>query len=386
MPSSIRTAYKPAAGSHDARANSVRLDLVRLCKLFDLLDAREDQGKVTRRTSVRWPFRHVCLPLTIIQIDGSRTSISVACRNLSGGGLSVLHSAYVHSGSTCHISLPRRSGPAAIVSGTIARCVHLSGVVHEVGIKFSSELNIADFIDLGPKAEIRSVKRVDPASLSGNLVIAGASEMESQLVRFHLRETGLTISTATTPDQIRAALMRDRSLLLLSAAMDFSVEPSLTERLRSSEVRAPIVILSPDDGVASIHPSTRLKADAVLTTPVEEKSLLRVITGLMRETGRGVFLSSLPADHPSQCLVPSFVHEVRRQARQLESALRTAEKEACMAVCRQIAGIAPMVGFDGMSAIARRAESTLASAGRVDAAANDLHQLLTACLRARAAA
>lgn len=386
MPPSARTAHEPAAGSHDGRANTVRLDLVRLCKLFDLLDAREQQGKVTRRKSVRWPFRHVCLPLTIIQTDGSRTSISVACRNLSGGGLSVLHSAYVHSGSMCQISLPRRSGPPAVISGTIARCVHLSGVVHEVGIKFASELNIADFIDLGPQAEIRSVERVDPASLSGNLVIAGASEMERQLVRFHLRETKLTITAATTPDEVHEALKKEHSMLLLSASLDFSVEPSLTERLRSGDVSSPIVILSPDEGVASIHPSTRLKADAVLTTPIDEKLLLQVITGLMRETSKGVFYSSLPADHPSQCLVPSFVHEVRRQGSQLESALRSGEMDACVAVCRQIVGIAPMVGFDGMSAIARRAESTLASVGRVDAAANDLRQLLTACMRARVAA
>ena len=74
-------------------------------------------------------------------------SSRVCARNLSAGGFSCIHGGYLHPGSECQVVLPRREGgdPVA-VNGTIVHCRHVEGSYHEVGIRFTEEIEPADLV------------------------------------------------------------------------------------------------------------------------------------------------------------------------------------------------------------------------------------------------
>ena len=63
----------------------------------------------------------------------------MACRNLSQRGIGLLHRSYVHLGTTCSVLLPHPRKGEQEYRGTVVRCLHLSGMVHEIGIRFNGK-------------------------------------------------------------------------------------------------------------------------------------------------------------------------------------------------------------------------------------------------------
>ncbi|MCG3122274.1 MAG: hypothetical protein GIKADHBN_00655 [Phycisphaerales bacterium] len=382
------TEHAPArdAPASDAsrRQNSLRLDPARLGKLLDLLDAREGGAGKANRQYVRWPFRHPWVQMIVTHSGGSRASIGVASRNISCGGLSVLHNAFLHPKNECVVAIPKCDGGTIELQGIIARCTHVSGIVHEIGIKFDREVRVGDFIADTRQVDVLSIERVDKAALSGQLLLCGASELDSQVIGHYLRDTGLEMRSVATVDDAVKLSPKSIDFIFLDADFDVATEPPASERLRSSGFSAPMVVLVSSETATSMHPSTRLKADATLVRPISDRTLLQVIAGLMRGGAqKGLTISSLEPHDPSFYLAESFVEEVRRHAESLDQAVRARQAEACLALCRKITGIAPLVGFEGMSSVARRAEAALVATMRVQDAALDLHHLISACMKAR---
>jgi HPt (histidine-containing phosphotransfer) domain-containing protein/CheY-like chemotaxis protein len=364
--------------------NSIRLDLTKLQKLLDLLDAKEQPASQANRQFVRWPFRHVCVPLTITHQAGSKSTIGVACRNISCGGLSVLHNAYVYPNSHCEISLPHCMGYSVEIPGKIARVSHLTGIIHEVGIKFKDSIRISDFVNNGTQADALSIEKVDSTQLRGSLLFIGATELDQQIVRHHLRETSVRVQHAATYDDAIKKANAGADMIILDAEFDAASTPTVLERLRADGVIVPV--LSVVSGVASVNAKNAgvVKPDAVINRPITERTLQQLIAGLLKPDGcKGLTASSLPPNHPSLCLVKSFVDEVKRQAGQLETTMAEKSTERSILLCRQIGGVAPVVGFDALADLARRAETAIAASMSVDEAMPDLRRLIAACRKTR---
>lgn len=380
----------PQAGSKNntpdtsSQSNSIRLDLSKLQKLLDLLDAKEQPASQANRQFVRWPFRHVCVPLTITHQAGSKSTIGVACRNISCGGLSVLHNAYVYPNSHCEISLPHCMGYNVEIPGKIARVSHLTGIIHEVGIKFKESIRISDFVNNGTQADALSIEKVDSTQLRGSLLFIGATELDQQIVRHHLRETSVRVQHAANYDDALKKANAGADMIILDAEFDAASTPTVLERLRSDGVIVPV--LSVVSGVASVNAknAAAVKPDAVINRPITERTLQQLIAGLLKPDGcKGLTASSLPPNHPSLCLVKSFVDEVKRQAGQLEATVAEKSTERSILLCRQIGGVAPVVGFDALADLARRAETAIAASMSVDEAMPDLRRLIAACRKTR---
>ncbi len=377
-PGPISTSKHERGAQNRARINSIRVDLMKLNALLDLLDAKDGQHPPTNRRYVRWPFRHLSVPLTVVHVGGCRATIGVACRNISCGGLSVLHNSYVYPGRACELQLPHVSGQPVDVAGKIKRCNHLSGIVHEVGIEFDKPIRIGDFVNLGPNAAAFSLERVDPQTLRGVAIVVGGSALDHQMITHHLRETQMAVRTFSDAQEAITRMASGVDLVILDAGFDAECEPTFVTRLRAAGIIAPVL------GVVSgsaTRPSAA-KADAFICRPITAGVLLQAMAEfLSMEDGKGLFVSSLPPHHPTITLVDSFVEEVKRQADALEEAIRSEGVDACLEICQQIAGIAPVVGFDALSTVAQQAHSAAQGGGSVQGALGELRRLVTCCRR-----
>ncbi|MBT8486807.1 MAG: hypothetical protein HKO59_03255 [Phycisphaerales bacterium] len=128
----------------------IRPDEIRT--LLTRLDAREAANADTgQRSSPR--FVYPGHPILLVQIEyptsdtGAYRAVS---RNISATGLGFLHGKFVYPRSPCRIILPRSDGSEAMVDAIVARCEHLSGRVHDVGVSFTHPLDLSSFA-LGPE-------------------------------------------------------------------------------------------------------------------------------------------------------------------------------------------------------------------------------------------
>lgn len=115
--------------------------------------ALDPRGKpiANRRRSERWPFTHKSIPVAFKHPGGTSVRTMVSTQDISAGGIGLVHTSYIHPGTTCRVAVPKFEGGHEVLDGTVVRCIHRGGVVHAVGVLFAEVIRPERFVgDVAP--------------------------------------------------------------------------------------------------------------------------------------------------------------------------------------------------------------------------------------------
>ncbi len=101
---------------------------------------------------VRFP-KGTSVRVEVTHSDGTRTMLLAPGRDLSEDGIGIFHSAYMHIGVECSVTLKTVDGESVRRKGRVKRCIHLRGSVHEVGIQFDQTLDMSLFLPVIAQAQ-----------------------------------------------------------------------------------------------------------------------------------------------------------------------------------------------------------------------------------------
>jgi CheY-like chemotaxis protein len=308
----------------------------------------------------------------------------VACRNISRGGMSVLHCGYVHAGSRCSVAVSRPAGPPLVLAGTIARCSFRGSRVHEVGVKFDTPIDVRNVVTPDPCSDCFCLERVKPESLSGTVVYAEDSALDHKIVAHFLRDTGLVLRTAHSAEEAIGLITPDCGLVLAEYNLpDYNGAEFLT-MLRQRGVSTPVIVVAGDTSTVTRRLLAGVQADAFLAKPFSQQLLLRAIAEfLVLRPGEGMLVSTLAADDPGQPLAEAFVTSLRAHGARLREAIGRGDAGACRQVCLKLAGTGPAVGFARLGRAAGEAAQALEKDTDFEHSAHLLRTLVAICEQAR---
>jgi CheY-like chemotaxis protein len=364
-------------------ANSIRLDSGRLNRFLDDRDRLSAQNESKpRRDFVRWPFRNACIALTVVHPGGSNSVFNVACRNLSSGGIGILHSSYMHKGTRCFISLPRTDGQKVSMEGTIVRCSHVSGTIHEIGIQFLKPIDAKQYVELDPFSNGFSLETVDPENLRGTVLYIEDSALDQALIRHYLRETQIRLIVVADVQEGLKKALEGVDLILCDYNVGQEMGSSFVARAREAGLSQPILMVTADTSSFTRQQLIKAQATAFITKPVKQQTLFRALAEfMMLGADAGGISSSLPASHANVALLDTFVDETKLIARSLETAMRQENAAKARQLCLQIMGSAPEMGFERLAELARAAEKAVSSTMSCTESAVPLRTLIGACQR-----
>lgn len=127
-------------------------DLVRLAPeardvlLASLETDATDAAKRHGRKSTRHSFRGEMMPFVVMQPGGSVGAYMVLTRNLSAGGMALIHGGYLHPGTKCRMLLATTGGENVVIGGRVRRCRHIKGNLHEIGVEFNAPIVPEQFV------------------------------------------------------------------------------------------------------------------------------------------------------------------------------------------------------------------------------------------------
>ena len=371
------------------RANSLGLDGQRLIQMIELMDKSAGSSEASpRRTYTRWQFADSSIHLEIEQPGGSRLPLQVAARNISNGGMSLLHSNFVYPGSACWVTLKSIDGEERILSGTIARCAHFSGVVHEIGVKFDQETDASQFVKLDPVTEAFSREAVNPDDLVGTVLVVGESKIEFKLTQHLLEDTKLRLTYVSDRDEAKEKFAEAWDVILCDYFLaDGGNGAELVREMREAGITTPVIATSADDGPQARSELREARVNAILFKPLQSNDLLRAITEfvMIRKDAGGVIASSLKDDDPASNMVYEFVQELHAKAEALREAIAADDAMGCYSICLRIRGSAGSLGFHQLEPLAAKAAKSIAASMSVTESARFLNSLAEACERSRAA-
>ncbi len=361
------------------RLNTLGLGPRELTALLDMLDASDGQKRDARREFARWPFRETGLNVHFMHPGGSNTTLRLAGRNLSRGGVSLLHHGFLHTGSKCRVELPLRSGGMREMSGVVARCQHRKGMLHEIGIRFDKQVNLHEYVRTEDDQELVSMECVSPQKLSGTIVHVENNDLDTRIVGHFLREAPVKLIALANGQEALATSLANADLLLIDYQLPDMTGLALAKAARAKGVTGPIIILAADPAACMANGLWEVPNVGLLQKPYTQDQLLRVIGERLLLGFAGPDRHATPAS-AAKASAPAL----RSFADRLDAAVAANDIAAAKEATTQLHGSASAMGLTHVSAAARVAHDLLPSLKAIADNPRVFNELAAACRRAAA--
>jgi CheY-like chemotaxis protein len=340
-----------------------------------------------RREFMRWPFDRL-VKCEIAHSAGNTLTLVMACRNISRGGISLLHRAFVYPGTKVSCTLPHPLKGTVIMTGAIKRCRHHRGTVHELGIRFDKPCNVRELLGLGQADRCYLLERVDPEKLSGTVLLIEDSEMDRLVVRQALADTSMSVVAAESGEAGLERSSQGFDVILCSMDLPDMTWVELMEKLRDRGVHAPFVLISADNTQAIRDAVRSARPDGFIARPLGREALLSVLGEVMLLPGEDAaggapMFSSLTPESPMIAHVPAYLDELKKYAERLREAVGKGDATTARRLAFQIKGSAPTFGFESLARVADAACKQLTASVSVEESSESLKSLIAGCLRAR---
>ncbi|MCA9278363.1 MAG: response regulator [Phycisphaeraceae bacterium] len=380
---------RPKIEASSQRTNSAGLSHRQLDQVLNALESGKKSDS-KRRVFTRWSYRNPRIEMGIKHPGGTESTVFVASRDLSCQGMSILHSSYLYPGSEVTLNLPKAGmhDVEKVVYGKIARCLHLHGRLHEIGVCFDDVIDVRSLLAYSDDDDPRYViESIDPEKLEGCIVCLEDSALDQKLIQHYLRSTHLRIRF---PEDIETAFnqVREGCQLFLVDVHLSSGENGLdaVEKVNAEMPSVPVVLLTSDVSKATRDRADKLRVAGILKKPVDATTLLRAIAEYMyaRAIVKG-FEQKQTVEVEDSSFHEAFVRTLAEEAQKIESMIENDDHLNAYAACLQIKASAPQAGLDDLATVAEKAANTLAATSSTSESKTDLEALVQSCKRLAAA-
>jgi len=369
----------------DPFRSHIRLNSAERSKLLCQLDDSPRRSGRDRRRYKRWEYRMSDIAVIVQHPAGGTGRYLVCARNLSAGGLSCIHGGYLHPGSECKIVLPRTDGNMVAVTGVIVHCRHVEGSYHEVGIRFTHDVEPADHVSqLIPEGEQTDDVTQELPKLQGSVLVVDQSPADRRLLTHHLGETGVSLTMVDTPGAAIDAVRRRSYQLVLC---DLNLENDavrMIKQMRLADYKGPIIVVTAENSPARLAEARAAGANEIVGKPRHATYLASLMAEWLDVPALERPIYSTLEENPGMAeLIADFVDEVQKKAQTLNKAIEDAELKTVRRLCLDLIGSGAGFGFDAVTEAARDALTAIDTAQTKTDADAPLRRLIAICQRLR---
>lgn len=382
--------------SGDKPVETLRLPVHELTDLLAELerDAAAGPGVVTatgaakgsKRDTRRWRAQMQKSVVTVQEDNGPRRSFVMVPRNISTGGMGLLHGGFLHPGCGCSVALRDTRGRGVQVRGRIVRCRHVRGTVHDVAVKFDERVNPRDFFICAGNEYLFNAERVDPRALVGRVLIIDDSLSDQKLISHLLRDTSLEFEYANTGGDGLEMLEGAPALALIDHTLPDTDGLTLVTQARSRGCVVPMILLSGSADQEARYVAIAAGAKEMLFKPLTEKLLVRAMAEFLlfrdiQSRDEDPFRSS--AKGVSEAAVEACIDEVRNLGERLGKMLESSSLERIGDALSRLEGLAADYGLRALKTRAVLALEKFRKGEEGEPLVNECARVVEACRMAR---
>ncbi|NOT01810.1 MAG: response regulator [Phycisphaerales bacterium] len=334
--------------------------------LLDEFDVKSPPGSHERRADERYRYRVSGCVIQVAQPGaGGSVSYSMPTRNLSASGIAVIHGNYVHPKTPCSVQLISSHGSWETVTGKVAACRHVKGLIHEVGIQFDRRIDVGMYC---------------PDAVKSRILLVDDDPLIVRLVEKHLHSLNAELKHVDDGEKaVQEALAHVYDVVLMDMEMPVLNGFEATQRLRSQGYTGRIVAATGYTGSADREKCLKAGCDSYLAKPYTRQALVELLRSLQQEP----LFSSMSNDPTMVDLINSFVEGLPARLRAIEEAHQKRDAAALESLARRLKGEAGGYGFDPITDAAAALESTIKNDPGLERIKSQLDKLVSYCQLAR---
>jgi hypothetical protein len=173
--------------------DTLRLSETERQAVVEELDRQDAMSAGGRRGDSRWKYN---VPEGILvhfqHAAAYHFQFLVIPRNISKGGLGLLHGGFVYSGTRCVARLRTIDREFVLAAGRVMHCRCVRGRIHEVGVQFDEPIDVENFVRVGhaqpcragpadgPAQGLNEASRVSAVPECGSSTVASGAQVGAQ--------------------------------------------------------------------------------------------------------------------------------------------------------------------------------------------------------------
>ncbi|MEQ9459883.1 MAG: response regulator [Phycisphaeraceae bacterium] len=329
--------------------DTLRLPPVTVDKILAKLKGREKMhaGSDQRRHTRQALKDCGSVLMRVTHPGGSTAQCMVLPRDISAGGVSILHGSFLHTGTRVFVGLKNVQGDRHWFGGVIVRCSYFESRVHELGVKFDASIPIHDF--LRADADGGSVRR----ELVGKVLYVEPSVDFRELLRFQCARMGVNITTTDSGGEALEMMEEiDFDAVLLELSLPDMPGELVIKKLSKMKPKPTILALTSEDSDSGdALPSG---CEALVQKPVQEGDLYQLLATYLPTADRinsgEPMCSTFWSDSQLRPVIIAFVERLAESLNEVRSKLgEEGSAEEVIADVVRIRNAAGGYGFPVMS-------------------------------------
>jgi CheY-like chemotaxis protein len=345
---------------------------------LETVNGTNPQKTSTARIFTRLEYLDPFLEIMLETTDRSQNTITVASRNISRGGMSVLHSSFIYPGTVVNAKLSRTDDSCYHARGSVIRCEHRGGVVHEIGIRFDTEIVVQEFIRPDINESIKTLESVTPENLNGKMIIVGNDPTIMPFIREYLQETSINYGFAETAKDALEKDVNDYQLIFVCMDAGNMSGPEFTKHLREIGYRKPIILSGQSHDELSKQQVRLSNADLFLPVPFDENALLCALGEYLISQWSEKTLETVRSGVDRETVNLLRV-EVAKLGVLLDQQIRTDDPILVYATCTKIRSIAPLLGMKSLRDLTLKVGDEVANSGDLSKHQDQLADIKLIC-------
>lgn len=371
--------------------NSLRLKDAELDTLLAELDRNSGGwGGSSKRQMRRWGLDGLRAVLTIIESMGvPRHSLTIP-RNISTTGMGCVHGSFLHIGTRCILSVRDVKGAARSLPGSVVRCKHIKGHLHEIGLKFDVSIRPEDFREFNDE-HVFHREHVDMSCLRGVVLVVENSLLDQKLIAAYFKQSALELMFARDAKTGLEMLGESPDLVIVDQSLPDGQGVDFISEATHAGFARPIILTTSD--ASPVLRSAALEAGAVeiLIKPLTADLMRRaaaeyLISGSGGARGRGTIASERDPSIIDNAMVDEYVKELHRLAHEMGQLLRSEDIKGLRERASFIRGTAAGYGFGIVTDAAANAVQGLDTCTALHECSGEVRVLISACQRTMSSA
>lgn len=368
---------------------TLHLSDVQVSEMFETLDqmSQADDPRSgehdSERRDVRMPFLHRDIELYAEHPGGGQVGYLVFTRNLTANGIAFVHGGYLHRGTRCKIMLPTIWGGEEPTRGVVLWTRHVTGMIHEVAIRFEKPIELWRFIESDESSAHSIAQSFDVESLIGDVLLLDDLEVECKICAYHLSSTQIKLVTVTTVDDALSEMeLNSFDAILCDLNLGEMKGEDAIKTLRKVPYLGPIIVLTGESNPARMRCAREAGADAVVKKPYDPHNLLAVLAECMSKGGDGYggspVYSKLEYDSAAEPLLDEYFEFVESTMQTLRQAISDDDYATARNCSQDIRETGGGYGFPTLTEAAENVVVALDSSGSVSESLQEVQKLESA--------
>lgn len=361
-----------------APRNTLALEGVLFQRLLSKLDATNSKGKPSAaRIFRRLSYAHERIGVHVESEGHNERTLTVATRNLSQGGASILHSSFMYPGTTLTIELIDNKNKVHPQHGTVTRCEHRGGRVHEIGIKFDDEIILREFLDPNPENLLHSREKIDAQHMDVKLLVLSDENEFSQLLRQYMLPTNIRYKFAKSQDE--ALELAEKFDMILCKLNTVTMQtPETIRMLRESGFQNPIILVGRPTSQVDTHVVGACGADMFLPWPCDEQTMLCSIGEYVFNSWTTESLENLRSAISPETRAVLCV-ELAKIGVTLDQHVRTNNQDGAYTCCARIRMLAPLLNLVALKSAIENLTERVSVEDSLENLAEELSEISSFC-------